>query len=153
MTGLAAALLFGGLSQFGSSLAACVILALPYILLFALAGGGAGDAKMMGALGAWLGLRAGLVVLAAVAITGGVFGLLRILAHRQRGAALGNLYAWLYVLLVAACSGGKGWALLKMEMGEEKSGMGGGLRLTIPYGPAIFIGVCIGAGVVYLWNA
>lgn len=152
VAGLIAAVIINGLSGLGSCLAACVVLALPYILLFALAGGGAGDAKMMGAVGAWLGLYDGVVVLAAVALTGGVFGLLRILAHRERWAALRALYAWLYIMLLAFCGGPGSWDLLKTELDQEKGGIGSGRRLTIPYGPAIFLGVCIGAGVVYSWN-
>ena len=44
-------------------------------MLFVFAGGGAGDAKMMGALGAWLGLANGVVALVAVALSGAVIGL------------------------------------------------------------------------------
>ena len=150
--GLVAGFITGGLTGLGSSVAAWAVLMLPYFLLFALAGGGAGDAKMMGAIGAWLGLKAGLVVLACVAIVGGIFGVLRILAHRERRSAFAGLYAWLYVLMVASCSGPGGWTLLKNEVDEEKTGVIGGPRLTIPYGPAIFIGVLIGAGVVHSWN-
>jgi len=149
--GLVYAAWTSGIIGLGESAAACLLLALPYVILFAVAGGGAGDAKMMGAIGAWLGLRAGIVVLVAVAITGGVFGLLRILAARERGTALSRLYAWLYVAAIAVSGGRQGWALLKSEPGEEKKERNEGLRLTIPYGPAIFIGACIGAWVVHSW--
>ncbi len=152
--GLLYALATDGMAGLGDALGACLLLALPYIVLFALAGGGAGDAKMMGAIGAWLGLEAGVIVLAAVAATGGVFGLLRILAHRERRTVLGGLYATLYVLLTGLCSGRAGWTLLKTQIREEEKiePTNGRTRLTIPYGPAIFIGVCIGALVVHLWN-
>ena len=152
--GLMYALGTAGVAGLGDALGACLLLALPYIVLFVLAGGGAGDAKMMGAIGAWLGLQAGLVVLVAVAVTGAVFGLLRILAHRQRRSVLGGLYATLYVLLTGLCSGRAGWALLKTQVAQEEKNepTNGRTRLTIPYGPAIFIGVCIGALVVHLWN-
>jgi len=154
LSGLFYALMYAGLPGLGKAVAACVVLALPYVLLFVFAGGGAGDAKMMGAIGAWLGLGAGLVVLVAVAVTGGVFGLLRILAHRQRRSVLGGLYATLYVLLTGLCSGRAGWTLLKTQLREEEKiePTNSRTRLTIPYGPAIFIGVCIGALVVHLWN-
>jgi len=152
--GLAYALGTAGVAGLGDALGACLVLALPYVVLFVFAGGGAGDAKMMGAIGAWLGLEAGVVVLVAVAATGGIFGLLRILAHRERRSVLGGLYATLYVLLTGLCSGRAGWTLLKTQLSEEEKiePTNGRTRLTIPYGPAIFIGVCIGALVVHLWN-
>lgn len=152
--GLVYALGTGGIAGLGDALGACLLLALPYVLLFALAGGGAGDAKMMGAIGAWLGLQAGVIVLVAVGATGALFGLLRILAHRQRRSVLGRLYATLYVLMMGVCGGRGGWTLLKTQLGKEQkiAPSDGGTRLTIPYGPAIFIGVCIGALVVHLWN-
>ena len=83
VTGLAYALLSEGMGGLGEALAACVLVSLPYVLLFVFAGGGAGDAKMMGAIGTWLGLRAGCVALVAVAVVGAVFGLANIVAKRQ----------------------------------------------------------------------
>lgn len=55
-----------GPSGLADSISACVLLALPYVLLFLFAGGGAGDAKLMGAVGAWLGMVNGLIVLSCV---------------------------------------------------------------------------------------
>ena len=148
--GMAHAVMTTGLGGVGDSLLGCVILALPYVLLFLFAGGGAGDAKLMGAIGAWLGVQAGIVVLVCVAVVGGLFGLLRILAHRGRSSALARIAAALYVMMVALCSGRKGWSLLRAEPQQKTAAQKKGL--TIPYGPAIFIGVCIGAIVVHSWN-
>ena len=50
LCGLVWALVHGGLSGLGEAFGACFILALPYILLFVFANGGAGDAKLMGAI-------------------------------------------------------------------------------------------------------
>ena len=47
----------------GESMLGCFLMAVPYVLLYAFAGGGAGDAKMTGALGAWLGPVGGLIAL------------------------------------------------------------------------------------------
>ncbi len=152
LSGILFAVCDAGLSGLGESFVGAAALAAPYILLFVFAGGGAGDAKMMAGIGAWLGIEAGLAVLLSVAVTGGVLGLLRIFAHRNRWSAIGSLYAWLYALMVGACSGRKGWALVKAELDREAGGMEGGRGLTIPYGPAIFLGVCIGAIGVHSWN-
>ncbi len=128
----------------------CAFLALPFVLLFILAGGGAGDAKMMGAIGAWLGTRAGAIVLVSVVLTGGLFGLLNLAIRKQLFAGLGRIGASFYVMLAALCSGRRGWAVIKPD--PEQSAEIVDRRLTIPYGPAIFVGVCVGAFVVHLWN-
>jgi prepilin signal peptidase PulO-like enzyme (type II secretory pathway) len=111
----------------------------------------------MGALGAWLGLRDGVVVLVVVAAVGGVFGLLKILADRNRKSRLGGFFAGIYVFLVTARSGKKDWDLLRAERvgsrdEENENENRRGSEAMMPYGPAIFLGVCIGAVVVYLWQ-
>lgn len=57
-----------------SALLASVTLALPFIVLWLFAKGGAGDAKMMAAVGAWLGASQGITVLVAVTLAGAVLG-------------------------------------------------------------------------------
>ena len=75
--------------------------------------------------------------------------MLRILASRRRVAVLRELTASLYVYMLAAASGRRGWDLVKAAP-QEQSG-GEACQLTIPYGVAIFIGVCLGATTVHLW--
>ena len=65
----------GGLPGVGDSLLGCFVASLPFLVLFLYAGGGAGDAKMMGAVGAWLGLAQGVVALVAVVCAGAIVGL------------------------------------------------------------------------------
>lgn len=155
--GLLFSLLADGISGLGDSLLGCVVMGVPYVLLFLL-GGGAGDAKMMGALGAWLGFRAGVTTLVAVAVIGGVFGLLRMLADRNTGTRLGGMFAGIYVFLLTARLGKKDWDLLRPDTSKSgddeknESNNAPGRRGMIPYGPAIFLGVCIGALVVHLWQ-
>jgi prepilin peptidase CpaA len=139
----------GGLAQ---AIVACVVVALPYVLLFVFAGGGAGDAKMMGAIGAWLGLPAGVMVLVAVAATGGALGLLNLATHRQLISGLRRIGASFYVMLIALCSGRKGWEIVKPDLEEPANKTDVGERVAMPYGPSIFIGVCIAAYVIHSWN-
>ena len=150
----AAGVILAGLSRgfpgVGDSVAGFFVLLLPYFVLFALKGSGAGDAKMMGAIGAWLGLRAGIVVLLAVAIVGGVLSILRMLVDRQRGRWLRETFAAVYVFIIGLSMGRKGLALLKAT--PENAEAGKGQSVTIAYGPAIFNGVCIGAWVVNGWK-
>lgn len=150
----ASGILLAGLSRgfagAGDSVAGFFVLLLPYFILFALKGSGAGDAKMMGAIGAWLGLRAGFVVLLAVAIVGGVLSLLRMLVDRERGRWLRDVFAEIYIFLIGLSMGRKGLALLKTAPQNAEAVKS--QSVTIAYGPAIFIGVCIGAWVVNGWK-
>ncbi len=149
LLGLARAMYLGGVGDFVGALAVSVLLALPYIALFLLARGGAGDAKLMAAIGAWLSVDEGLIVLCCVATAGMVLALLRIAARRVRQHPLfGMLTSYLYA--AAWSSGVRGWGLLtRSEEGRPQEQAG---RLSLPYGLAIFIGVCIGAVGVRLWT-
>jgi Flp pilus assembly protein protease CpaA len=152
VAGLLYALSRAGVGGLGQAVAGCVVVALPYILLFVFAGGGAGDAKMMGAIGAWLGLPAGVMGLAAVAATGGALGLLNLATHGQLVPGLRRIGASFYVLLIALCSGRKGWEIVKPDLEEPTSKADTSGRLAMAYGPSIFIGVCIAAYVIHSWN-
>lgn len=132
----------------GEAIGACAALALPYVILFVVAGGGAGDAKMMGMVGAWLGLEAGLAALFCVAAAGVILALVKMLAHRQRRTLFWNMWVSLYVFVVAVCSGPRGWRLLKGEPGG--AAVEQTLQVTVPYGVPIFAGVCMGAVVMHV---
>jgi Flp pilus assembly protein protease CpaA len=139
----------GGWESLGEALAAGVLLSLPYVLLFALGQGGAGDAKLMGAVGAWLGLRQGLVVLVCVALVGAAMALLRILACPERRRFFHDLGAALYVYALVCAGHGRGWRLLQSGSAEHPDPRSH--PIMIPYGTAIFLGVCLAALVVHLW--
>ena len=70
LLGLVHAFLVGGPAGLADGFASALLLALPYVLLFVFAGGGAGDAKLMGAIGAWLGLALGAATLVSVCLAG-----------------------------------------------------------------------------------
>ncbi len=150
LAGLVYAFASGGLRDGANSFLGLGIVALPYVLLFLFAGGGAGDAKMMGAIGAWLGVSAGVLALAAVTVTGAFMGLLNLACRRQLGAGLRRIGAAFYVILIALCSGRKGWALVRPDADEPVQAVD--QRPAMPYGPAIFVGVCIAAYLVHSWN-
>ena len=76
----------GGLSSLAEGVGACILLALPYVFLFFFANGGAGDAKLMGAIGAWLGFKQGIVVLCCVATAGIILAIIKSLIKRQARA-------------------------------------------------------------------
>lgn len=91
ITGLIFAASTGGFAGFAGAFAASVVLAIPYVVLFVGAGGGAGDAKMMAALGAWLGLSHGVYALIVIALLGGVVGILWSLCNGSAAALFGTL--------------------------------------------------------------
>lgn len=82
--GLLAAFAMGGVRGLADAGAASVMLALPYLLLYAVGHGGAGDVKMMAAVGAWLGIVNGIVVLFAVAVAGVALAIVWVIVHRPR---------------------------------------------------------------------
>lgn len=147
-------LLFGGLVYAGvqagfagflDGLAACIVIALPFVLLFIFAQGGAGDAKLMAAIGAWLGLINGLVTLAAVAFAGIVLALGYAMVKRRGGEVASNVAGMAQGLLLAGMTRGK-------LCGSIAIGTNSQSRLRMPYGVAIFAGVCIASVGVMLWR-
>lgn len=142
---LQAALWGGGPAILDSLLAACVLM-LPYVLLFVFAGGGAGDAKLMGGIGAWLGLMKGALALGAVSVTGILFAFLFARARGRldplikRLELVGRLLAvrlWLRDLPTPVDSPAA------TRVADERDKM--------PYGAAIGAGVLLASTSWFLW--
>lgn len=142
--GLLWAGLTDGLEGLGDALLGCGVLALPYIVLFVIAGGGAGDAKMMGAIGAWLGLEAGVVALAAVCISGALFALGFALAKGRFRATLANIRLLLEGLLAYVFSRGKFRDIGVLAPNQQE-------MVAFPYGISILTGVVAAAAGVHFW--
>ncbi len=62
-----------------------------FFLLFVLGGMGAGDVKLMAAVGAWTGARQVLVVMIGSAIAGGVLALFYIVFYRRIGSTVRSM--------------------------------------------------------------
>ncbi len=144
VVGLIWAAWFGGLAGIAEAAGTCVLLALPYVLLFFFVGGGAGDAKLMGAIGAWLGLRQGLTVLACVAIAGGILAVAKAIAQKRLKLLMTSVFVSFYGLILYLIT------RRKMPLADEKNDIKQSGELDIPYGVAIFAGVCAGGGIVWL---
>ena len=127
------------------SLLGCFVAALPFLILFLYAGGGAGDAKMMGAIGAWLGLAQGLVALVAVVCAGAVLGLGYAVMKKNFQSVLGRVKGiattWLGHLLA-----GKRRGKMVPPLPE------GGDLIEMPYALSILSGICIAAIGAMLWQ-
>lgn len=95
----AAALMFhaltGGRIGAAWSLGGWLVGALLFFPIFALRGMGAGDVKLLAAVGAWVGPAKIVVVALLTSVAGGVIGLAVAIAHRYLGTALRNLWTLL----------------------------------------------------------
>jgi prepilin peptidase CpaA len=129
----------GGVAGLADSAAACVLLATPFLVLFAFAGGGGGDAKMMGMLGAWLGVANGTVVLASVCLSGMVLGLLFALYKRRFASVWAGVAVEVHSVACAVAS----------RRMPKSAGTGGDDALLMPYGVAIATGVFLATA--FLW--
>ena len=93
---IASALLFhalnGGLSAAGWSLAGCFLGLALFFPMFALRGMGAGDVKLLAAVGAWLGPSEVAMVALAASLAGGVLAIGVALAHGYLKTAVKNLW-------------------------------------------------------------
>ena len=141
-----------GLPGFIEAVGAAALMALPYLFLFVLCHGGAGDAKLMAAIGAWLGLRQGLIALFCVAAAGILLAIVKAIAQRRLLSVLGNIFISVYSVFIYI----HGFVFAGREPREDRDGRRGvelcqSLTITIPYGVAIFAGVCAAGGVVMLW--
>ncbi len=144
VAGLIWASWFGGISGLAEAAGACALLALPYVILFLFFGGGAGDAKLMGAIGAWLGFRQGITVFVCVAIAGGGLAIAKAIAQKRLKYLLISVFVSFYGSILYMITH------RTMKLADEQTDIKQSGDLDIPYGVAIFAGVCAGGGVVWL---
>jgi prepilin peptidase CpaA len=128
------------------AMAAAVLLALPYVILFTIAGGGAADAKLMGALGTWLGVSNGCVVLVTVCVSGAVIGIGYAMVKGQARGVLCNI-ALICLGLASVIAGRRKWSEAAQFLPNPRH------MLAIPYGLAAFFGVCAAAAMAYARKA
>ena len=144
LSGLIWAAFSGGFSGLGQAFLACLLLGVPYVLLFIFAGGGAGDAKLMAAIGTWLGLRQSAVVLLCVACAGLIMAIIKAIMHGKLKLVLTSVFLSLYTFMISVAGG------RKLKMDEEKpENDNQASESEMPYGIAICVGVCIAAAVVW----
>jgi prepilin peptidase CpaA len=144
--GLAWSFSQGGWARLGDGFAASLMLALPYVLLFMFAGGGAGDAKLMAAIGAWLGILNGLLALFAVALCGALLAVGYALHHKRLRSVITYVKQSVGAVMYTVSSRGRMSDLTLAPREREE-------MMTMPYGVAIFLGACLAAGMAGLWSA
>ncbi|MFN0169423.1 MAG: prepilin peptidase [Bryobacteraceae bacterium] len=117
------------------SILGALVAFVPFFVVFAAGGGGAGDVKLFTAVGAFVGLRNLLPVFVLVGLIGGLVALVMALRLGALGRVLGNLFA-----ILTAAAGGR-WDEFRALSDVQKPG---GLRLAY--------GVVIAAGtLLFLW--
>ena len=144
LTGLIWATCLGGLAGLADATVACVAVALPFLILFVFAGGGAGDAKLMGAVATWLGITGGLLTLVCVTIAGGALAIVFATARGRLKPVMINLWTMITGMMVVAIGRERCTANSLLAPTDEKSHQ-------MPYGIAIAVGVCAAAIVRFTW--
>lgn len=143
LCGLAWSAYGGGWQGLGGAVAGAAVAGLPFILLFVFGGGGAGDAKAMMAIGSWVGFDGGVLLACCVSVIGGLYALAFALFARRR-QTVSNFYVMALGVLAFGLS--RKFSALKACQPERS-------RMTLlPYGPAIFMGACVAAGVALKWG-
>lgn len=132
----------GGFSGAVLSLGGAAVATLPFVVLYLYAGGGAGDAKLMAAVGAWLCLAQSVIVLMAVVLMGAILGLAQAAWQRQFVAVTARITD-----IVRTWFG-----MLSIGHRPVMAPVGGAQSLQMPYGVSIFTGVALAAIGALLWN-
>lgn len=142
--GLSWAVWIGGIFGAGQALGSAFILALPCLILFLFAGGGAGDVKLLGALGAWLSFHDAVVALVCVAVAGVICGMLYASLRRRSAMLLSNMHRIVgsFALALASRRIRDATALMPDQQSMQ----------PMPYGVAIAIGMWVAAGGRWLWQ-
>lgn len=143
LLGLAWAGCLRGLPGLADSLLGCLIMAGPFFVLFFL-GGGAGDAKLMGALGAWLGIEHALLTLLFVLMAGLVWAIGFAVARKRVKYVLYRI-KHIALMLFLLCTPHRRYVSISEEAVGTES-------VVMPYGLAICTGVCLAAVRVALWS-
>lgn len=143
--GLVYGAMVAGFAGWLDGLLACLLLATPYVVLFVCAGGGAGDAKLMGALGAWLGLADGTATLVAVCLSGIVCAFIVALRRDSLSAVRQRLALVTRGLLHLPFRSVSPRAVAASIPAPDEG-------LPMPYGPAILAGCLLACGVSQAWS-
>ena len=132
----------GGLGLL-AALGSAILLAFPCFVLFLYAGGGAGDVKLLGALGALLGLHDAVFVLLCVALAGVVCGIISAVLRRRSAILFSNLARMSRGFALAFAT--RRVRNAQILMPDEKQ------MQPMPYGIAIALGGWVAAGGRWLW--
>ena len=141
--GLIFSCIYRGGEGLADSIGGTLLLGVPFFVLFVVADGGAGDAKIMAALGSWLGLANGVIVLVAVTACGAILGIIYALSKNRMREVIANLQSITWSLMMVVSRHGRLSDPLPYPTTAGK--------VHMPYGLSIFVGTCVAAGGRLLW--
>lgn len=131
------------------TLAGAALLGLPYVGLFLFRRGGAGDAKLMCGVGAWLGVVHGLAALLCISLAGAAQAVIWAIAYgRSPNRRRDDDPVVESSVPSANLTGGQEKAA-RTAAGETERAPG---QLTIPYGVAILAGAWAWILLVVIWS-
>ena len=133
-----------GFSGLGEAFGGMAVAGLPFFLLWMIGGGGAGDAKMMFAIGAWLGIDNAFIAAVSVGVAGGILSLAYAIGHGRLVISLLNT-AWMTLTLPFVLLGPGGISDRRKLMPPS-----GDQPLKTPYSAAMLAGTC--AALVWVWT-
>jgi prepilin peptidase CpaA len=148
-----AALPIPGSPGLGNALVGLAFAGLPFFLLWMVRGSGAGDAKLMFGVGAWLAWPAALPATLSIAICGGILSVLSAVSKGRLGASLAGLPRAMLAFPFVLCGPGR-LADRQQMAGAEMTDNSAAAPQKVPYGVAIFVGSCLAAAwCLWLRNA
>jgi prepilin peptidase CpaA len=137
-------LVTGGFAGLGEAFGGMAIAGLPFFLLWMIGGGGAGDAKMMFAIGAWLGIDNGFIAAVSVGVAGGLLSLAYAVGHGRLLISLMNT-AWMTLTLPFVVLGPG-----RLQERQKIVPPSGDRPLKTPYSVAMLAGTC--AAAMWVWT-
>ena len=152
--GVGFAYLSAGLWGLADGVGGCLLMAAPFLLLYALGAGGGGDVKLMGATGMWLGIGSGVLALLLVVIAGLLWSLGLAIKDGYLPALIRNVGAML-LRLVLLCGVLGFYKAARASAGTVECAecdLPNRQRHEMPYGLAIASGTCCAALGVALWR-
>jgi Flp pilus assembly protein protease CpaA len=143
--GIAWWLITGGFAGLGEAFGGMAIAGLPFFVLWMIGGGGAGDAKMMFAIGTWLGIDNGFIAAVSVGVAGGILSLAYAVGHGRLLISLLNT-AWMTLTLPLVLLGPG-----RLQERQKLCPPSGDRPLKTPYSVAMLAGTCAAAMWVWTW--
>jgi prepilin peptidase CpaA len=138
LAGLVVRTYLGGWGGLIEGLLAALICGGIFLLLFIVGGMGAGDVKLMAAIGCWAGIHQGLITLLATAIAGGVLAVGYMVFYRRSSETLHNMGSLLRFHLTSGLRS-------HPEINVKSAG-----AIKIPYAVAMAIGTVYSMGLLLM---
>lgn len=136
-----------GFDGLGEAFGGMLVAGLPFILLWMIGGGGAGDAKMMLAIGCWLGINDAFLAAIATGLAGGILSIIYAKAHRRLLMAMANT-AWMVMTMPLVLLGPG-----RIQDRQKLAPPSADGPLKTPYSIAMLAGTCAALAWIFVCRA